>query len=160
MFVSYAEARLPSGAFTDGEIVDHAAVAEVLSATATAAASLPRMWHCQNQNRISLKRRFPEQACLEWRVAIEQHLDELVPLPPPETVFDIVRVGQGERGDALVTGIGFARRIIDDALSVFDMANIRVQALEGETFASSRALLPRGDESTALIIDVGRSTTK
>ena len=159
-FVSYAEARLPSGAFTDGEIVDHATVAEVLSATATAAGIFAANVALSESKSYLFETTIPGTSAPEWRIAIEQHLDELVPLPPPETVFDIVRVGQGERGDTLVAGIGFARRIVDDTLSVFDMANIRVQALEGETFASSRALLPRGDESTALIIDVGRSTTK
>lgn len=160
MFASYAEARLPSGAFTDGEIIDHAAVAEVLSATAKAAGIFVANVALPESKSYLFETTVPGTSVPEWRVAIEQHLDELVPLPPPETVFDIVKIGQGERGDALVAGIGFARRIVDDALSVFDMANIRVQALEGETFASSRALLPRRDESTALIIDVGRSTTK
>jgi type IV pilus assembly protein PilM len=71
-----------------------------------------------------------------------------------------VKTGQGEGGNALVAGIGFAHRIIDDMLSVFDEAHVKVQALEGETFASARALLHKGDDTTVLIIDVGRSTTK
>jgi type IV pilus assembly protein PilM len=96
----------------------------------------------------------------EWRVAVEQRLDELVPLAPSETAFDIIRVGQKERGEALVAGVGFARRIVDETLSVFDEARIKVHSLEGETFAVARALLPQGDESTALIIDVGKTTTK
>ncbi len=156
----YADERLPSGAYIDGEIVDHAAVAKALSTAAktagisTANVSLPESKSYLFETTVL------GTSKTEWRIAVEQHLDELVPLPPPETVFDIVRVGQGEHSDALVAGIGFARRIVDDTLSVFDQANIKVQALEGETFASSRALLPYGDESTVLVIDVGRSTTK
>ncbi|MBI2025453.1 pilus assembly protein PilM [Candidatus Kaiserbacteria bacterium] len=157
---SYADMRLPSGAYADGEIIDRAAVAKVLAEAArtvgisAANVSLPESKSYLFEMPVS------GGSAAEWRTAVEQRLDEFVPLPPSETAFDVISAGHSEHGDTLVSGIGFARRIIDDTLSVFDQSGIRVQALEGETFAFSRALLARGDESTALIIDVGRSTTK
>jgi type IV pilus assembly protein PilM len=57
-------------------------------------------------------------------------------------------------------GVGFARRIIDEMLMVFDGANIGVSALEEETFSMARALVPRTDASTVLIVDIGKTTTK
>ena len=36
-----------------------------------------------------------------------------------------------------MAGIGFAHRIVDDTLSVFDEAKVNVQALEGEIFATA-----------------------
>lgn len=156
----YSDVRLPSGAFADGEIVDRAVVAKTLSAAAESAGisaanvALPESKSYLFETSVAGANRE------DWRIAVEQRLDELVPLPPPETMFDFVKVGQDGNGNHLIAGIGFARRIVDNMLSVFDEAGIRVQSLEGETFASSRALLPRGDESTALIIDVGRATTK
>lgn len=156
----YADERLPSGAYTDGEIVDRAAIVEVLSRTAKAAGITAANVSLPESKSYLFETSALGTSKAQWRVAIEQHLEELVPLPPPETAFDIVKTGHGEHGDTLVAGIGFARRIVEDTLSVFDQAGIGVQALEAETFASSRALLPFGDESTVLIIDVGRSTTK
>lgn len=156
----YADVRLPSGAYTDGEVVDRSVVALALVAAAKAANISAANVSLPESKSYLFEMGVPGENIAEWRTAVEQHLDELVPLPPEEAVFDIVKTGNGEHGDALVAGIGFARRIVDDTLSVFDQAGIRVQSLEGETFASSRALLSRGDESTALIIDVGRSTTK
>jgi len=156
----YAEARLPSGAYVDGEIVDRTAIAHVLSTVAKAAGISSANVSLSESKSYLFETTVPGTHSAEWRTIVEQHLDELVPLPPPETAFDIVKVGQNKQGDSIVVGVGFARRIIDDTLSLFDQANINVRALEGETFASSRALLPHGDESTALIIDVGRSTTK
>lgn len=158
--VSYADERLPSGAYTDGEIADRAAIVTTLKTAAQTAGitaanvALPESKSYLFETAVSGTNKE------EWRVALEQRLDELVPLPPPETAFDIVKIGQGERGESLVAGIGFARRIVSDILSVFDEAGIKVAALEGETFASGRALLPSRDDSTALIIDIGRSTTK
>ena len=156
----YSEARLPSGAFVDGEVVDHAVIVEALSTAAraigvgTANAALPESKSFIFETSASGSNNS------EWRTAVEQRLEELIPLSPQETDFDLIEVGRGDRGDALLTGVGFARRIVDDTLSVFDNANISVQALEEETFAIARALLPRGDQSTTLIIDIGKTTTK
>lgn len=156
----YSDVRMASGAFADGEIIDRAEVIKALSSATKSAGisaanvALPESKSYLFETSVSGSKKE------DWNVSVEQRLDELVPLPPPETVFDIVKVGQDGDGNSLVAGIGFARRIVDNMLSVFDEAGIRVQALEGETFASSRALLPHGDESTALVIDVGRATTK
>lgn len=50
--------------------------------------------------------------------------------------------------------------IIDAIVSVFARAKIEVRGLENETVAAARAVLPQGDESTVLIIDIGKTTTK
>lgn len=155
----FGEERLPSGAF-DGEFTDRAAIVQAIVALRKrthfpiACAALPE----------SKSYLFETTAVGttkdEWHVAVEQHLDELVPLPPVETVFDIVRVGTGTQGEALIAGVGYARRMVEETLAAFDEADIPVRSLEGETFAMARALLPHGDESTVLIIDIGKTTTK
>lgn len=156
----YAQSRLPLGAFTDGDIVDRSAVVAALAVAARTAdisaanVALPESKSYLFETTVEGAKR------AEWRTSVEQRLDELIPLPPPETAFDIVGVGKGARGETLVAGVGFARRVVDDTLSVFDEARINVRALEDEPFAMARALLPAGDTSTALIIDVGKTTTK
>lgn len=156
----YTEVRLPPGAFTDGEIIDRAAVIEALTTAAktvgisTTNATLPESKSYLFETTIK------DAHKVHWRTAIEQHLDELIPLPPSETAFDIIEVSQNKEDDVLIMGVGFARRIVDDTLSVFDQANIEVRSLEGEPFAMARALIPKGDTSTILIIDIGKTTTK
>jgi len=59
-----------------------------------------------------------------------------------------------------MVGVGYAHRVIDESLSVFDEAGIQVRAVESETFALPRALLPHGNNETVLIIDIGKSSTK
>lgn len=160
ILASYAQERLSSGAFADGEIGDRSAVIDAITHTSIATGI--------SETNVALpesKSYLFETTALgtqkkEWRTAVEQHLDELVPLPPSETAFDFVPVGQNTQGGTLVAGIGFAERIVHDTLSVFDQARIGVRALEGETFSIARALLPEGDTSTVLIVDVGKTTTK
>ncbi|MEK7114196.1 MAG: pilus assembly protein PilM [Patescibacteria group bacterium] len=156
----YAEARLPAGAFTDGDIIDRTAVVEGIATAAHAAGISTANAALPESKSYLFETAVPGANMAEWRTAIEQHLDEFVPLPPPETAFDFITVGQDMKGNALIVGIGFARRIVDDTLSVFDQAGISVRALGEETFAMAHALLPPGDTSTALIIDVGKTTTK
>jgi type IV pilus assembly protein PilM len=160
ILASYAEARLPSGAFIDGEIMDRDAVVKALVTAAKSAGIFATNAALPESKSYLFETTAPGTKKTEWRTAVEQHIDELVPLPPPETAFDIVGVGQGTHDETRIAGIGFARRIVDDTLSVFDQSGIKVRALEGETFSMARALLPAGDDSTALIIDVGKTTTK
>lgn len=160
VLANYVEMRLPAGAFTDGEIVDHAAVIEALAGAADSAGISAANVALPESKSYLFETSAAGRNQAEWRTAIEQHLDEFVPLPPEETMFDFVDVGRNENNEVLVTGVGFARRIVEDAISICDQAGIEVRALEGETFASSRALLPLHDEGTVLIIDVGKTTTK
>ncbi|HUQ30435.1 MAG TPA: pilus assembly protein PilM [Candidatus Paceibacterota bacterium] len=157
---SYADARLPAGAFADGDFVDRGAVVNLLG-------TLRKQHHLKNVHASlpEAKSYVFETAAAghtkdEWRTAVEPHLDELIPLPPAEAAFDVVPVGQTTDGEVRITGVGYARRVVESTLSVFDEAGISVQSLEGEMFAAARALLPHGDTSTTLIIDVGRTTTK
>lgn len=155
-----AETRIPSGAYTDGEITDRAAVVTALSSAAqmtgisSANAALPESKSYLFETSVAGTRR------REWRVAVEQHLEELIPIPPAETMFDLIGVGPSKQGDMHIAGIGFARRIVEDTITAFDEAGIELRSLEAEQFALARALLPTGDTSTALIIDLGKTTTK
>lgn len=156
----YAQVRLPLGVFTDGEIIDRTAVTEAIEAAAKVAGISSANVSLSESKAYLFETTAQGVGKADWRVAIEQHLDELVPLPPPETVFDIIGVGKTETGDESIIGVGFARRMVDETLLIFDQAGIPVRALEEETFAMVRALLPAGDNSTTLIIDVGKTTTK
>ncbi|MFA5942784.1 MAG: pilus assembly protein PilM [Candidatus Paceibacterota bacterium] len=157
---NYTEVKLSSGSFANGEIVDCAAVALALADAAAATRISVATVALPESKSFLFESSVAGADIREWRIAVEQQLDELIPLPRQETDFDIVEVGRGERGEAIVSGIGFAGRIVDNTLSAFDQAHIPVRVLEGEMFAMARALLPHGDASTVLIIDIGKTTTK
>ena len=160
VLAGYGEARIAAGAFTDGEIVDPVAVVEALTAAAAAAGVSAANVALSESKSYLFELAVAGVGKSEWRTAVEQHLDELVPLPPAETVFDVAPVGHTGTGDTLVAGIGFAHRVIDETLDAFDDAGLGIRALEGEMFAAARALLPAGDLSTVLIIDIGKTATK
>ncbi len=156
----YSQIQLPLGAFIDGEIVDRATVISALKEAAKTANVISANVALSESKSYLFETTIPGKDKSEWRTGVEQRLDELIPLPPQEAVFDIVGVGRKEEEEEAVVGVGFARRIVDEMLSVFDEAKIGVRALEEETFSMTRALIPRGDMSTILIIDIGKTTTK
>lgn len=157
--VEFGDEPLPEGAIVGGEILDSTAVITALKVLAKR--------HGVTSANITLPeaRSYLFEADVvgtnakEWRTAVEQHLDEYVPLPPSEVIFDIAPVVATEK-TMHVVGVGVSRRVVDLALSVFDEANIQVHSIEGETFGVPRALLPHGNSETVLIIDIGRTTTK
>lgn len=157
--VAFGEERLPHGAVTGGEMTDRAAVVAALR-------TLAKKHHVKFANiALSESRSYLFEAVAPgtdgtgWRTAVEQRLDEYVPLPPSEVAFDLVSTGiTGDQTQVL--GVGYARRVIEESLSAFDEAGITVRAVENEMFSMPRALLPVGDQETVLLIDIGKSTTK
>jgi type IV pilus assembly protein PilM len=155
----FGDEHLEPGTVTGGEITDKAAVAKILRGIA-------KKYGIRRAN-IALpeSRGYLFEASVggtnrdEWRTEIEQHIDEYVPLPPADVTFDAAPLSRD--GDkTLMIGVGYARRVIDESLAVFEDAGIHVRAIESETFALPRALLPHGDTETVLIIDLGKSSTK
>jgi type IV pilus assembly protein PilM len=156
---AYAEEPLPEGVIVGGEITDPKIVADVLRGLAHAHGVKSANITLPEARSYLFEADVPGKTLKEWRIGVEQHLDEYVPLPPSEVLFDVVPVLPSENVMHMA-GVGVARRVVDLTLSVFDEAGIEVQGIEGETFAVPRAILPHGDDETVLIIDIGKTTTK
>ncbi len=155
----FASHELPEGSVVSGELRDPEKVIEGLK-------ELMHKQHIRFANVALPESRgylfeadVPKGSDEAQRVAIEQHLDEYVPLPSADVTFAIVPLAPTDAGMHVV-GVGYARRVVDETLAALDDAGIRARALESETFALPRALLPSGSKETVLIIDIGKTTTK
>jgi len=156
---SFAEEPLPAGTIQGGEIADRPKLVSVLK-------SLSKRYGISSAN-ITLPeaRGYLFEADVEgsdanaWRIGIERHLDEYVPLPVSEVMYDVVPLAHAD-GKTRMIGVGYARRVVEASLAAFDEAGIIVKSIEGEVFALPRALRPHGDEETILVIDIGKTTTK
>jgi type IV pilus assembly protein PilM len=155
----FSEEPLPLGTVTNGEIADRPAVVRGLLALMKrhrirrAAIALPESRGYLFEADVN------GTSLLEWRAAIEQRLDEHVPLPPAEVAFDIAPL-RTDQSTAHVVGVGYARRVVEESIAALDEAGIAVDAVESETFALPRALMKRENRETVLIIDIGKTTTK
>lgn len=155
----YGSYELPEGTVVGGELRDPAKVAEGVRA-------LMRKHHIRFANVALPESRgylfeatVPEGTPDAQKVAVEQHLDEYVPLPASDVTFAIAPLSKVPEGMRMV-GVGYARRVVDETLAVLDDAGVRTRALESETFSLPRALLPADNNETVLLIDIGKTTTK
>lgn len=156
--VSYGSEPFPEGAVTGGEVVDPAAVGAAVAALAKKHRIRAANIALSESRSYLFETRVEGSTHAERCTAVEQRLDEYVPLPPAEVAFDIVATG-AEEGEGVV-GIGYARRVVDAALATLDTARVETRAIESEAFSMARALLPIGSAETVLIVDIGRTTTK
>jgi type IV pilus assembly protein PilM len=156
---SYKDIRLPSGSTSGGEIIDKPGIIRLLSEE-VAGRGVHRANLALPESRGYLFEATVDGATpQEWRTSLEQHLDEYVPLPPADVTFDSAPLARdGERTHLI--GVGYAKRVIDESVTVFESAGVSIRSLESETFALPRALLPHGDTETVLIIDIGKTSTK
>jgi|CXWL01.1.fsa_nt_gi type IV pilus assembly protein PilM len=156
---AFAEERLPPGAIVDGEIIDTGALVKAITTVAQkygierANITLPEARGYLFEADVTGK------TSREWRTGVERHMDEFVPLPVSDVVFDVAPLTT--QGDMThVVGIGYARSVAEKSYSLFEDAGVEVRSIESEVFAIPRALLPHGDTDTVLIIDIGKTTTK
>lgn len=161
--VRYGEELLPLGAVSGGDISDPVAVIAALK-------KLAKKHRIRFANiALSESRSYLFDAVLAGapvgastktlRTLTEPHLEEYVPLPPQDVAFDVVPVGKTDTGTKIV-GVGYARRVIEESLATLDDTGLVTRAIEGETFSMARALTPKDNGETVMIIDIGKTTTK
>ncbi len=155
----FGESRLPSGAVNNGEIADRAAVIDSIRGLARAHKARFANIALSESRSYLFETTVPGIDPGAWKTALEQRLDEYIPLPPTEVAFAVAATGPVGQ-ETPVVGVGYAHRVIEESLSTFEEAGLTVRAIESETFSMARALLPRNDKDTVLIIDIGRTTTK
>ncbi len=157
--IECGEERLPVGAFTSADITDTGAVIKGLVNVAKKYGVKIANIALPESRTYLFESDVPGHTPTEWATSLEQRIAEFVPMAPAEVAFDFVPAGI--KGDKThVVAVGYAKRVIEQSLAVFEEAGIQVRAIESELFSLPRALLTPGDPSTVLIIDIGKTTTK
>ncbi len=160
---SYSEHLLPTGSVVGGEITDSVAVASAIKAeTKKNKVSFANIALSESRSylfEVTLEGNHQEASADQLKALAEQHLDEYVPLPPTDVVFDVAPVLVTETVTTMM-GVGYARRVIEESLATLDDAGVTTCAMESETFSMARALMPNNSRETVLIIDIGKTTTK
>lgn len=154
----YGERKIPPGIIESGTIKDATRLEAVLRALREeekikfVRVSLPE----EQVYLFSL--RLPKAGLASVREGIELALEEHVPMPAKEAIFDYEIV----REDAENLDIQVAASpagIIDTYISVFRNCLMSVQSLELEAQAIARAVVTKGDPDTHLIVDFGQTRT-
>lgn len=156
---SFCSRPIPGGSFVNGEVIDRKVTVEAMKEALRSMGTTTINFALPESKSYLFQTNLPEGTEVELRTALEQRIDEFIPLAPIDTDFDFTQLSRAN-GNVRVSGVGYARRFIIDMISACEEAGLTVRAAEPETCAVARALLPHGDTSTVLLVDIGKTTTK
>ncbi len=157
----FATRNFPLGIISEGSVRDKKKLQEVISVLAReykltfANVSLPE------EQAYLANMRIPRVSSSEVRDAIELHLEDHVPISGAEATFDYIVVGEGGRNkDMLDVVVSVLPRIaVEEYLEIFRGTGITPKAFEFESQAMARSIIPRGDNGTFLVVDIGKMIT-
>ncbi len=154
----YGEKAVPSGIIESGKIVAANRLKDILSVLKkeqkieSVRASLP-------EEQIYLFRlKLPKEGAKNIREMIELSLEEHVPVPPAEIIFDYELYQEDENNfDVEVAAV--PKSIIQSYLSIFTDSGLVVPSLELEAQALVRVVVKKGDKDVHMIVDFGKQRT-
>lgn len=163
LVVSRFASKSEPGLKVNGRVVDKKRVKETLTALARehklsfVNVSLP-----EEQGYLA-HMRIPYVSTKEVRGAIELHLEEYVPIPLSDAIFDYTIIG-GEhaarkRGELDLVISVLPRSVVDEYLDILKDTGLRIKSFEFESQAMARAIVPKADNGTFLVVDIGKTAT-
>ncbi len=154
----YGERKIPTGIIESGKIKDPKKMEQVLLSLKKeegirfVRVSLP-------EEQVYLFRlRLEKEGLVNVREGIELSLEEHIPIPAEDAIFDYEILNEDEQSLELEVG-AIPKNVIENYLSVFRNSLLSVQSFELEAQAISRAVIKRGDLETYMIVDFGQTRT-
>ncbi len=155
---NFGERSVPPGIIESGKIVESGRLRDILSllkkeeGMESVRVSLP-------EEQVYLFRlRVPKEGVKDIREMIELSLEEHVPIPPAEVIFDYELYQEDEKNyEVEVTAA--PKQIIKSYLSIFKDSGLAVASFEIEAQALARAVVKSGDMDTYMVVDFGNQRT-
>ncbi|MEX2052078.1 MAG: pilus assembly protein PilM [Candidatus Paceibacterota bacterium] len=154
----HGERKIPPGIIESGKIIDSKRLEEVLTSL--------RKEEGIHSVRVSLPEeqvylfsiRLEKAGLVSIREGIELALEEHIPIPAEDAIFDYEVTNEDEKTIYLEVA-AIPKNVIEEYLSVFAHSAIFVNAFEIEAQAISRAVIKKGDMGTYMIVDFGEKRT-
>lgn len=154
----YGERKIPTGIIESGKIKNPAKLKEVLydlrkeEGIRFVRVSLPE------EQVYLFPLRLEKKGLKNVREGIELALEDHVPIPAEDAIFDYDKVAEDEQS-LEVEVAAIPKNVIDNYISVFRESFISIQSLELEAQAIARAVVRKGDMETYAIVDFGQTRT-
>lgn len=154
----YGEKKIPKGALELGKIVDREKLVGVLK-------ELKKELNIKDarvsilENQIYLfKLKLEKEGLISIKENIELVLEEHIPIPGPEAIFDYELLEETDK-ELVLQVAAIQVDTIEEYLSLFEEVGISIHSFEIEAQAIARAIVKSGDKDTYMILDFGGSRT-
>jgi type IV pilus assembly protein PilM len=154
----YGERKIPAGVIDEGRIVNSEKLEEIILELKKELKIKAVRVSIQENQVYLFKMSIPKEGLTSIKEAIELSLEEHIPVPAPEAIFDFDIIEETETDlDLQVAAI--SKGVIENYLSVFKNCSISVYSFELEAQSTARALLKKGDMGAYMIVDFGEKRT-
>ena len=149
---------LPPGAGTHGNITNMAALVAVLKKMRAACKTPYARVALPEERAYLFETTLAHDAqSADVRSVLEARLEENVPLPPQDALFDYDAIAT-ETGMRLAVAV-YARETVYSYADAFSGAGILPLSFEVEVSATARAVVPRERDGVSMVLDIGGANT-
>lgn len=152
----YGERKIPAGIIESGKIKDPRQLENVLKALRKEAGVKFVRVSLPEEQVYMFRLVLEKEGLVNVREGIELSLEEHIPIPAQDAIFDYELLKETDQKLELQIG-AIPKNIIENYLLVFRDSLISVQSFELEAQAISRAVIKKGDKGTYMIVDFGRT---
>ncbi|MBU4353259.1 pilus assembly protein PilM [Candidatus Parcubacteria bacterium] len=157
----FGRLAVPEGIIEEGEIKKKDELVEFLKSVKNELKSEYLIVNLPEEKAYVVDVKMPIVRPDQIKEALELQLEEFIPLPAKEAIFDyeiIERPGTGSNC-LNINLIAFSRSLVEDYRDSFVLAGFTPLAFELEIRASVRAIVPKNETRTIMFIDFGRTRT-
>ncbi len=163
----YGEKTIPVGTIESGLIKDQTTLTKILSGLTAEQKFSQVVISLPEEEAYVVRLSLPVFDSADLRESLELQLEEHIPLPAAEIVFDFeILTAPGSLSPPArppnkydLSLSAFPKSIIDDYVKVLTAAGLMPLAAEIEAQAITRAVVRAGDEQLVLIVDFGKTRT-
>jgi type IV pilus assembly protein PilM len=102
---------------------------------------------------------FPRVPLRDVSTAVAVHLEEYVPIPPGEAIYDYIMTESDSENTTSVIVSVLPQKIVDQYLEIFRGTGITPKSFEFQSHAMARAVFAKKDRGTYMGIDIGKDIT-
>lgn len=157
---TFGEEKLPRGTIEKGEISDRKTLVNVLTKVRTTQNLSDVVVSLPEEKSYIFNLKVPYVEPKELRGSIELQLEEHIPLPPENIVFDFEVISYLKESKELLLNIAaLPQDTVYNYIEVFEEAGLRPVVVDPEAIAIGRAVIPKDDGGTYVLTDFGQDRT-
>ena len=153
----FGEKSIPVGTIESGLIKDRTGLAKILTALATEQKFSHVVVSLPEEEAYVTRLSLPASRPADLRESLELQLEEYIPLPAPEIIFDFEVLSHAKSYNLSLSA--FPKSIIADYSQVLASSGLTLLAAGIEAQAIARAVVQANDKRLALIVDFGKTRT-
>lgn len=158
---NFGEVPLAPGTFKDGEILNREGLIKSLDVAKGYLKNTFVKVSIPEEKTYLFNIKTPYLKPEEIRQALEFRLEENVPLKATESSFEFKLIRKPKRNteDLFLNVSVIPQKTVEEYSDVFNTVGLNIVSLETESKVVSRALIPRGEQKTVMIVHIKDDTT-